>query len=296
MSNPEDTHQGTTQANSSAEIHPNASNHPLPPRTTTNGQPQVVPYELYTQLLAQNQTMADNMAQFSKLMETLMSQQNTNPPHKPNNQNQAPGTPAIPPVGVATPHPPNQATANGVNQPQPNGQNPVSHQEPANDQQGGQQNAGRRREREEQSVNSPVIDLTKRTRTDYEEADQSVQERLDAVCQELRELKKNKEEGDQGLGRSNSPLSKEIQKAVVPDNFKMPKEKYDGTGDPQDHVVTYEATLDLYGISDEIKCRTFPTTLRGSARNWFYSLPAGSVKTFGQLNKLFVGHFLASRK
>jgi hypothetical protein len=83
----------------------------------------------------------------------------------------------------------------------------------------------------------------------------------------------------------------------MPDKFKMPRiEKYDGSGDPQDHLEAFREHLILHGTPDKIACRAFPLTLKGVAKDWFTRLPPKSVGTFKELGRLFLTQFLATRQ
>ena len=47
---------------------------------------------------------------------------------------------------------------------------------------------------------------------------------------------------------------------------------------------------------DEILCRSFPTTLKGAAREWFNKLPTLSIDIFEQLSGSFVRHFVGGQQ
>nr|XP_023871775.1 uncharacterized protein LOC111984375 [Quercus suber] len=47
---------------------------------------------------------------------------------------------------------------------------------------------------------------------------------------------------------------------------------------------------------DEILCRSFPTTLKGAAREWFTKLPRSSIDTFEQLSNAFLRHFIGGQQ
>ena len=51
-------------------------------------------------------------------------------------------------------------------------------------------------------------------------------------------------------------------------------------------------TLDLQQPLDEILCCSFPTTLKGVAREWFIKLPTSSIDNFEQLSNAFLRHFI----
>ncbi|XP_075662991.1 uncharacterized protein LOC142632486 [Castanea sativa] len=46
----------------------------------------------------------------------------------------------------------------------------------------------------------------------------------------------------------------------------------------------------------EILCRSFPTTLKGAAREWFTKLPTSSIDSFKQLGSTFLRHFIGGQR
>ncbi|KAK3023914.1 hypothetical protein RJ639_043457 [Escallonia herrerae] len=95
---------------------------------------------------------------------------------------------------------------------------------------------------------------------------------------------------------SGYPLSKAIEKAKLPPNFRMPQcDLYDGTGDPGEHVYQFQTNMLLLRVSDAVMCRAFPTTLRKAAHAWFKSIQPRSIHSFSQLSDLFQKHFVSSR-
>ena len=76
----------------------------------------------------------------------------------------------------------------------------------------------------------------------------------------------------------------------------MPQlEPFDGLKDPQDHLDTFKTTLGLQQPPNEILCHSFPTTLKGAAREWFTKLPTSSVDSFEQLSNAFLHHFIGGQ-
>ncbi|XP_025648266.1 uncharacterized protein [Arachis hypogaea] len=67
--------------------------------------------------------------------------------------------------------------------------------------------------------------------------------------------------------------------------------RYDGTKDPQEHVTAFEARMNLEGVGDAVRCRTFPVTLVGPAIRWFNTLPQGSITTFADISQKFLTRF-----
>jgi hypothetical protein len=69
------------------------------------------------------------------------------------------------------------------------------------------------------------------------------------------------------------PFTNRVLNFPLLDKFKDPRvDKYDGSGDPSDHVEGFRAHLALHGTPDEIACRAFPMTLKVVAKDWFSNL------------------------
>ena len=95
------------------------------------------------------------------------------------------------------------------------------------------------------------------------------------------------------LKRTNSPFTTKALKCPLPPKFKLPQlEVYDGTKDPLDHISAFETILNLQQTPNEMICRSFPTTLRGAAREWFNKLPVALIDNFDQLSDSFICHFI----
>ncbi|XP_022159109.1 uncharacterized protein LOC111025548 [Momordica charantia] len=98
------------------------------------------------------------------------------------------------------------------------------------------------------------------------------------------------------LGQADSPFTEEIMREKVPPKFKLPTVKpFDGMTEPVDHLDAYREWMDIYGVSDAIRCRVFSTTLNGSARIWFRQLKRGSISSFKSLARAFMTQFVGGR-
>ena len=95
---------------------------------------------------------------------------------------------------------------------------------------------------------------------------------------------------------TDSPFTAAVLKCPVPSKFRLPQlEPFDGLKDPQDHLNTFKTTLGLQQPLDEILCRSFPTILKGAAREWFTKLPTSSLNNFNQLSSAFLHHFIGGQ-
>ena len=112
---------------------------------------------------------------------------------------------------------------------------------------------------------------------------------------ELRNALKEKTDRsvDKMVRATDSPFTTVVLECPVPSKFRLPPlEPFDGLKDPQDHLNTFRTTLGLQQPPDEILCRSFPTTLKVAAREWFTKLPNSSIDNFEQLSNAFLHHFI----
>ena len=88
-----------------------------------------------------------------------------------------------------------------------------------------------------------------------------------------------------------SPLAAEIMRAVIPRDFRLPDLRYSGRTDPLVHIERFNDITGVQGLSRPQRCRVFPLSLEGRAREWYRKLPRGSIKTFEQMCQEFAEQF-----
>ena len=64
-----------------------------------------------------------------------------------------------------------------------------------------------------------------------------------------------------------SPLSAEIMRAVIPRDFHLPDLRYSGRTDLLVHIECFNDITDVQGLSQAQRCRAFPLSLEGRARD-----------------------------
>ena len=102
---------------------------------------------------------------------------------------------------------------------------------------------------------------------------------------------------DRMVRRIDSPFTMAVLECLVPSKFHLPQlEPFDGLKDPLDHLNTFKTTLGLQQPTDEILCRSFPTTLKGAARECFTKLPTSYINNFEQLSNSFLRHFVGGQR
>ncbi|XP_043725682.1 uncharacterized protein LOC122672254 [Telopea speciosissima] len=79
--------------------------------------------------------------------------------------------------------------------------------------------------------------------------------------------------------------------------FKPPPfDRYDGTTNSMDPINYFNVMMTMYGGTEVVSCRAFPSSLKGAVTSWFSWLPPNSITSFAQLYQAFVTRFQSSMK
>ena len=77
-----------------------------------------------------------------------------------------------------------------------------------------------------------------------------------------------------------------------PPKFKaLTLQAFDGKGSPNQHICYFNSQTANIVANDAILARLFIGTLKGLTFEWFMKLPEGSIKNWGDLEKLFRTRF-----
>ncbi|XP_019248828.1 PREDICTED: uncharacterized protein LOC109228107 [Nicotiana attenuata] len=98
------------------------------------------------------------------------------------------------------------------------------------------------------------------------------------------------------------PYSEEADPHAIPKTFKMPLylKIYDGTTDPEDHIIHYATAVKGNDLSKEqvplVLLKKFGKTLTGGDLTWYSQLPARSIATFEEMADKFVTAHVGAKK
>ena len=88
------------------------------------------------------------------------------------------------------------------------------------------------------------------------------------------------------------PYPAEWDTAAYPPRFKaLTLHTFEGIRSPNQHLYYFKSPTANVVLNDTIKARLFIGTLKRIAFEWFTKLPAGTIKTWVDLEKLFLTHF-----
>jgi hypothetical protein len=89
-----------------------------------------------------------------------------------------------------------------------------------------------------------------------------------------------------------SPLTIELQATPWTPSYKAPQlPMYDGHSDPKQFLMSYEATISLYGGNTAIMAKSFVMAVRSVAQTWYSSLLPGTITSWQKLKDMMVTSF-----
>ncbi|XP_019195639.1 PREDICTED: uncharacterized protein LOC109189301 [Ipomoea nil] len=120
---------------------------------------------------------------------------------------------------------------------------------------------------------------------------------LFAAVQELQQMVEGRDRLVADSHLTASPFLAQVQTYNAPAGFKLSDHPtFYGSGDPRDHVISFQAKMQVIGADAPMICRVFFPTLTGLAQRWFLRLSPGSINTFEELATQFLTHFAGSMK
>ncbi|XP_020207472.1 uncharacterized protein LOC109792467 [Cajanus cajan] len=97
--------------------------------------------------------------------------------------------------------------------------------------------------------------------------------------------------------RDFRPFSEAIEAETIPRDHRVPQvEPFDGTQDPNQHLMDFRAQMLICEGSMEIRCKLFMGTLKKVALDWFSGLPDRSITDFDVFSRLLMAQFAANKK
>jgi len=90
----------------------------------------------------------------------------------------------------------------------------------------------------------------------------------------------------------SEPIHPSVPKKDIPYKFEIPKiEPFKGKEDPKEHLIKFKYSSYLIANDDSLMLCIFPMTLVGQAMDWYNNLPEYSIKSYSQLENLFLQYF-----
>jgi hypothetical protein len=89
-----------------------------------------------------------------------------------------------------------------------------------------------------------------------------------------------------------SPLATELQAIPWPQSYKPPQlPMYDGHSDPNQFLMSYEATISSYGGNAAVMAKSFAMAVQNVAHTWYSSLRPGTITSWQKLKDMLVTSF-----
>jgi hypothetical protein len=92
------------------------------------------------------------------------------------------------------------------------------------------------------------------------------------------------------------PLATKLQATLWPPSYKLPQlPMYDGHFDPNQFLMSYEATISSYGGNTAIMAKSFVMAVRSVAQTWYSSLRSGTITSWQKLKDMLAQASRASK-
>jgi hypothetical protein len=89
-----------------------------------------------------------------------------------------------------------------------------------------------------------------------------------------------------------SPLAAELQATPWLSSYKPPQlPMYDGHSDPNQFLMSYEATISSYGGNTAVMAKSFVMAVKSVAQTWYSSLRPGTIMSWQKLKDMLVTSF-----
>ncbi|XP_047168504.1 uncharacterized protein LOC124837239 [Vigna umbellata] len=98
-----------------------------------------------------------------------------------------------------------------------------------------------------------------------------------------------------GRARALHPFTAAIMEEQIPERAFPVLEKYDGSGDPEEHLRSFVDAMTIYLPRENVWCRVFLLSIKGEALAWFHSLRPRTINNFATLRDMFERQFSAGR-
>ena len=112
----------------------------------------------------------------------------------------------------------------------------------------------------------------------------------------MKKLLSEKEKDEYDSGDEMELFAPNIAATAYPSGFRMPHlSKFNGDGDPSDHLGMFNTLMMAHNIGPELRCLIFPSTLTGPARQWFKQSKRQSISSWKTFSADFKRAFRASQ-
>ncbi|XP_052728502.1 uncharacterized protein LOC108327337 [Vigna angularis] len=98
-----------------------------------------------------------------------------------------------------------------------------------------------------------------------------------------------------GRARALHPFTAAVMEEQIPERAFPVVEKYDGSGDPEEHLRSFVDAMTIYSPSENVWCRVFSLSIKGEALAWFHSLRPRTINNFATLRDMFERQFSTDR-